>query len=139
MRGEPALSGKVADTGPGLTAEQSARVFERFYRVDASRSRQEGGGAGLGLAIVSALTTAHQGTVELQTAPGEGALFRVYLPSTPQRQPAEWRVLPGSREPLSAAAQGIARSRRSRWGAVRFTSQRWRVPVRHNVRATRTS
>ncbi|WP_322741089.1 sensor histidine kinase [Streptomyces hygroscopicus] len=71
MRGEPALSGKVADTGPGLTAEQSARVFERFYRVDASRSRQEGG-AGLGLAIVSALTTAHQGTVELQDRAGRG-------------------------------------------------------------------
>ncbi|MFI1167597.1 sensor histidine kinase [Streptomyces sp. NPDC020801] len=78
---------EVADTGPGLTAEQSARVFERFYRADASRSRQDGGGAGLGLAIVSALTTAHQGTVELQTVPGEGALFRVCLPLIPAPEP----------------------------------------------------
>ncbi|MGW7002250.1 sensor histidine kinase [Streptomyces sp. NPDC054933] len=72
---------EVADHGPGLTAEQAAQVFERFYRVDASRSRQEGGGAGLGLAIVSALVAAHQGAVHLETAPGRGAVFRVSLPS----------------------------------------------------------
>ncbi|PWI41253.1 two-component sensor histidine kinase [Streptomyces sp. ICBB 8177] len=71
---------EVADEGPGLTPQQAARVFERFYRVDASRSRQEGGGAGLGLAIVSALVTAHHGRVDLETAPGSGAVFRVSLP-----------------------------------------------------------
>ncbi|SEK70062.1 sensor histidine kinase [Streptacidiphilus jiangxiensis] len=71
---------EVGDEGPGLTMEQSARVFERFYRVDASRSRRDGGGAGLGLAIVSALTQAHGGRVELQTAPGAGAVFRIFLP-----------------------------------------------------------
>lgn len=76
---------EVADAGPGLTAAQAARVFERFYRVDASRSRQQGGGAGLGLAIASALATAHHGRVELDTAPGEGATFRLRLPSA--RQP----------------------------------------------------
>jgi two-component system OmpR family sensor kinase len=71
---------EVADQGPGLTAEQSARVFERFYRVDASRSRQEGGGAGLGLAIVSALVAAHRGDVQVESTLGEGAVFRVRIP-----------------------------------------------------------
>jgi len=71
---------EVADEGPGLTAEQAGRVFERFYRVDTSRSRAGGGGTGLGLAIVHALATAHAGTVELDTAPGAGATFRVLLP-----------------------------------------------------------
>ncbi|MFF1477146.1 sensor histidine kinase [Streptomyces sp. NPDC058301] len=70
---------EVADSGPGLAPEQAARVFERFYRVDASRSRQTGGGAGLGLAIASALVQAHGGRVELETAPGEGAVFRVSI------------------------------------------------------------
>ena len=72
---------EVADHGPGLTPDQAARVFERFYRVDISRSRQDGGGAGLGLAIVSALTTAHHGEVELLTTPGAGAVFRVRIPA----------------------------------------------------------
>jgi two-component system OmpR family sensor kinase len=76
---------EVSDAGPGLTPEQATRVFERFYRVDASRSRQRGGGAGLGLSIAHALITAHQGQVELDTAPGLGATFRVRLPS--MRQP----------------------------------------------------
>ena len=71
---------EVADQGPGLTPEQAHRVFERFYRVDASRSRQEGGGAGLGLAIVSALVAAHSGDVQVESTPGAGALFRVRLP-----------------------------------------------------------
>ncbi|MGW4897332.1 sensor histidine kinase [Kitasatospora sp. NPDC004240] len=71
---------EVADAGPGLTADQAARVFHRFYRVDASRSRQDGGGAGLGLAIATALTHAHGGTLTLHTAPDAGATFRVELP-----------------------------------------------------------
>ncbi|WP_256090267.1 HAMP domain-containing sensor histidine kinase [Actinacidiphila rubida] len=78
---------EVADSGPGLTPEQAARVFERFYRVDASRSRHRGGGAGLGLSIVAALVTAHHGHVELDTLPGRGATFRVRLPSA--RQPVQ--------------------------------------------------
>jgi two-component system OmpR family sensor kinase len=71
---------EVADTGPGLTKAQAARVFERFYRTDASRTRAGGGGAGLGLSIVAALVAAHSGHVELDTAPGRGATFRVRLP-----------------------------------------------------------
>ncbi|MFI6447514.1 sensor histidine kinase [Kitasatospora sp. NPDC050543] len=71
---------EVADSGPGLTEEQALRVFDRFYRVDASRSRHDGGGAGLGLAIATALTRAHAGTLTLHTTPGTGAVFRVELP-----------------------------------------------------------
>lgn len=70
---------EVADHGPGLSPDHAARVFERFYRVDAARSRSEGG-SGLGLSIVAGLTEAHGGRVELDTTPGQGATFRVLLP-----------------------------------------------------------
>jgi two-component system OmpR family sensor kinase len=72
---------EVRDRGPGLTREQAERVFERFYRTDKARSRARGG-TGLGLSIVAAITGAHGGTVEVDTAPGEGATFRVLLPLT---------------------------------------------------------
>ncbi|MFB6889143.1 sensor histidine kinase [Kitasatospora sp. NPDC056327] len=72
---------EVADSGPGLTADQAALVFHRFYRVDGSRARSDRrGGAGLGLAIATALTHAHGGTLTLHTAPGTGATFRLELP-----------------------------------------------------------
>jgi two-component system, OmpR family, sensor kinase len=70
---------QVGDRGPGMVPEQAERVFERFYRTDRARSRAQGG-TGLGLSIVAAITAAHGGTVELDTAPGEGATFRVLLP-----------------------------------------------------------
>ncbi|MBC2639958.1 MULTISPECIES: cell wall metabolism sensor histidine kinase WalK [unclassified Rhodococcus (in: high G+C Gram-positive bacteria)] len=70
---------EVADTGPGLSEQDAARVFERFYRTDASRTR-ESGGSGLGLSIVSALVAAHRGSVTVDSRPGEGATFRVELP-----------------------------------------------------------
>jgi two-component system, OmpR family, sensor kinase len=69
----------VADDGPGMTPEQAARVFERFYRTDDSRTRASGG-AGLGLAIAASLTAAHGGDITVDTAPGSGAAFRVHLP-----------------------------------------------------------
>ncbi|AEW99737.1 sensor histidine kinase [Streptantibioticus cattleyicolor] len=71
---------EVADQGPGLTPEQRARVFDRFYRADDSRTRGTGG-SGLGLAIAHALVTAHGGRIDLRTAPGQGCTFRVLLPS----------------------------------------------------------
>ncbi|MBG0814774.1 cell wall metabolism sensor histidine kinase WalK [Planomonospora sp. ID82291] len=76
---------EVADEGPGLTAEQRERVFERFYRVDSARGRRapEDGGSGLGLAIVAAMVEAHGGTVSVDSAPGEGAAFSVRLPLAP--------------------------------------------------------
>src|SRR5262249_41373686 len=85
---------EVSDRGPGLTQEQAEHVFERFYRVDKARTRKASApaprgadpasvphsGAGLGLAIVTALVAAHNGSVAVQTAPGEGATFQVRLP-----------------------------------------------------------
>jgi two-component system OmpR family sensor kinase len=77
---------EVSDRGPGMSEDETARAFERFYRVDPSRSRHSGG-VGLGLSIVSAIVTAHGGEVQVRSAPGEGATFTVTLPlegSAPQ-------------------------------------------------------
>ncbi|HEV2375057.1 MAG TPA: HAMP domain-containing sensor histidine kinase [Streptosporangiaceae bacterium] len=76
---------EVADRGPGLSAEQAERVFERFYRGDQARNRRTGG-TGLGLAIVAALVSAHDGTVSLDTSSGSGATFRITLPLSPEAQ-----------------------------------------------------
>ena len=70
---------RVADEGPGMDPADAARAFERFYRVDTSRTR-EAGGTGLGLAIVASLVTAHGGSVDVVTALGQGATFAVRLP-----------------------------------------------------------
>jgi two-component system OmpR family sensor kinase len=70
---------EVADDGPGLSAQECERVFERFYRTDTSRNRSTGG-SGLGLSIVAALVAAHGGNVTVQSDPGAGAVFRVLLP-----------------------------------------------------------
>jgi len=71
---------ELHDEGPGMSEEQAARAFDRFYRADDARGRTESGGAGLGLAIVASLVTAHHGRVEVRTAPDEGATFRTLLP-----------------------------------------------------------
>ncbi|MEV7627507.1 HAMP domain-containing sensor histidine kinase [Actinoplanes sp. NPDC089786] len=71
---------EVADDGPGLTADQATRVFDRFYRADRSRSREGGANSGLGLAIAQSLAHAHGGEIELTTAVGKGAVFRISLP-----------------------------------------------------------
>jgi two-component system OmpR family sensor kinase len=73
----------VADSGPGLSAEEAARVFERFYRVDTSRARASGG-VGLGLSIVAAVAEAHGGTAGVRPTPGGGATFVVSLPLRPR-------------------------------------------------------
>jgi two-component system OmpR family sensor kinase len=83
--GGPAVVLDVEDDGPGMTAEQAQRVFERFYRADAARNRASGG-TGLGLAIVAGLVAAHGGTVAVHTAPGGGADFQVKLPLSPDAQ-----------------------------------------------------
>ncbi|RMI38368.1 HAMP domain-containing protein [Actinomadura harenae] len=82
LDGDPAAVCEVADHGPGLSPEQAERVFERFYRADKARSREDGG-TGLGLAIVAALVAAHEGRVEVDAGTGTGAVFRVILPLAP--------------------------------------------------------
>jgi two-component system, OmpR family, sensor kinase len=70
----------VRDEGPGLTPEQSARVFERFYRADSARSRSNGG-SGLGLSIVEAVVSAHAGSVRCSSGPNAGTTFTIALPT----------------------------------------------------------
>jgi two-component system OmpR family sensor kinase len=75
---------EISDTGPGLSEEQRAHVFERFYRADEARTRhteRQATGTGLGLAIVAAIVRAHDGTVEVVSDPGQGATFKVTLPT----------------------------------------------------------
>jgi two-component system OmpR family sensor kinase len=69
----------VSDSGPGLTEDEAAHVFGRFYRVDSSRTRSSGG-VGLGLSIVAAIAEAHGGTVVARPTPGGGATFVIDLP-----------------------------------------------------------
>jgi two-component system OmpR family sensor kinase len=75
----------VADQGPGMTAEQASRVFERFYRTDGARARASGG-TGLGLAIAASLAAAHGGELTVDTQPGRGAAFLLRLPQAPDFQ-----------------------------------------------------
>ncbi len=77
--GAPVAVLTVSDEGPGLSPEASGRVFERFYRADNARNRDDGG-SGLGLAIVHALVVGHGGRVDVHSEPGQGASFRVVLP-----------------------------------------------------------
>lgn len=71
---------EASDSGIGVPPNSLNRVFERFYRVDKGRSREEGG-TGLGLAIVKHVAQLHGGRVEVESKLGEGSTFRVYLPS----------------------------------------------------------
>ncbi len=88
LDGAPRAVVEVVDHGPGLTAEQAERVFERFYRADPARSHRAGG-TGLGLAIVAALVAAHEGVVQVEATPGWGATFRVLLPLAPDASGVE--------------------------------------------------
>jgi two-component system, OmpR family, sensor kinase len=90
----------VADTGFGLEPADAARVFDRFYRGDRSRTRTTGG-SGLGLAIAKSIVEAHGGSIVLDTAPGRGCTFRIVLPQLPA---GPGRAAgPSSRSPTVAA------------------------------------
>jgi signal transduction histidine kinase len=70
---------QVTDNGIGIPADDLPRIFERFYRVDRSRSR-EMGGTGLGLSIVKHVAHVHGGSVEVSSTPGQGSTFTLKLP-----------------------------------------------------------
>ena len=74
-----AVTIEVEDTGIGIEPRHRKRIFERFYRVDAARSRQLGG-TGLGLAIVKHIALALGGEVAVDSVPGRGSTFRIRLP-----------------------------------------------------------
>ena len=76
---------RVKDDGPGIAAEALPRVFERFYRVDKARSREQGG-TGLGLAIVKHVIHSHGGEVRVESELGKGSVF---VFSLPLNRPAE--------------------------------------------------
>ena len=80
LNGNALLS--VQDSGPGMTADEQERVFERFYRADPSRARASGG-VGLGLSIVSAVAEAHGGEGSVRSEPGKGSTFVISLPLYP--------------------------------------------------------
>jgi signal transduction histidine kinase len=69
----------VSDTGQGIPAEELPNIFERFHRVDKSRSRSTGG-SGLGLTIARYIVEAHSGKIEVQSEPGKGSRFSFTLP-----------------------------------------------------------
>ena len=75
----PALAVRVIDQGEGIARQDLPRLTERFYRVDKARSRDLGG-TGLGLAIVKHIVNRHRGALEIDSEPGAGSRFSVYLP-----------------------------------------------------------
>jgi two-component system phosphate regulon sensor histidine kinase PhoR len=74
------ISLSVADQGEGIAKEHIPRLTERFYRVDAARSR-ELGGTGLGLAIVKHIVNRHRGSLDIESEPGKGSIFTLFLPA----------------------------------------------------------
>src|SRR5690606_36631613 len=95
-RGKPVIF-KVSDTGPGMTPEQSERVFESFEQADGSTTRRYGG-TGLGLSIVRQLVTLMGGQIRLDTRPGRGTTIAVELPLPEGRMPEPRASLRPERE-----------------------------------------
>lgn len=83
VRGKQWARVTVEDNGPGIAEKDQTLVFDRFYRVDKARSRQSsagmGGGSGLGLAIVKHIVEAHGGRISLESTPGQGSTFTIWL------------------------------------------------------------
>lgn len=94
----PGIVLEVADTGVGIAPENQARIFEPFFTT-----KGESGGTGLGLATVRGIVTEHQGRIDLESSPGFGATFRIWLPAVVEESAA--RPAP-SRQPFSIRGNG---------------------------------
>jgi two-component system sensor histidine kinase SenX3 len=105
------VSISVTDQGEGLSAEDQERVFERFYRVDAARSRHTGG-TGLGLSIVKHVAANHGGEVTLWSQPGQGSTFTLRLPEMEGQDGGDELPLPAahSREPQKPPVTQVPRA-----------------------------
>jgi two-component system phosphate regulon sensor histidine kinase PhoR len=79
--GDPEAEVSVRDYGPGISREHLPRLTERFYRVDVTESRAQGG-TGLGLALVKHILNRHRGRLSIDSVPGQGATFTIHLPVT---------------------------------------------------------
>jgi two-component system, OmpR family, sensor kinase len=103
---------EIADNGPGLPAERTDRVFDRFYRGDGSRSR-ESGGSGLGLAIVRAIVLKHGGSVAAANGATGGAVFTIRLPlsAASSAQAPGTPTQPSARPPRDEPARRLAGER----------------------------
>ena len=82
---EPRVAIAVTDNGIGIGAEDTKRIFERFYRVDYARSRQTGG-TGLGLSIVAEIVEGHGGEVTVWSKLGSGSTFTITLPAAAEEE-----------------------------------------------------
>jgi len=78
----------VEDTGVGIPPEEKSHVFERFYRVDRSRARNQGG-AGLGLSIAAHIVQLHGGHIGVESTPGIGSTFTIWLPCSKGQFPED--------------------------------------------------
>jgi signal transduction histidine kinase len=89
----------VSDTGPGIAAEHLPHLFERFYRTDSARSAEEGG-TGLGLALAEWIVHSHQGSIDVESTPGQGSTFTVHLPASR----SQGRAQTAPRSPVAVTA-----------------------------------
>ncbi|HEY0195259.1 MAG TPA: ATP-binding protein [Kofleriaceae bacterium] len=94
---------RVTDTGVGIPADQQTRVFERFHRIEGTRSRSHEG-TGIGLALVQDLVALHGGAIEVTSEPGRGTTFTVRIPQGAAHLPADRIGPPRAGAPTSSAA-----------------------------------
>jgi two-component system phosphate regulon sensor histidine kinase PhoR len=96
---ESQVFASVRDDGDGIPPSAIPRLTERFYRVDVKRSREKGG-TGLGLAIVKHIVSRHHGRLAIESPPGEGATFTVFLPALAPENGAKFTISPAVTEVL---------------------------------------